>query len=78
MPDMKTCRHDKGFRLRLFKAAKYKYPGLFFCMKGCGFYLNFFPGDYPHGLAYLPRPNPKLTKGKLQFSPPDGSKMKKG
>lgn len=71
MPVNKDCKHDQGFRFLACHCAD-RLPGVWACVAhDCDYCLNFDPGKFPSGIAYLSTPTgtkimPKLSEaGKL-------------
>ena len=48
---MIECKHDNGFSLYQWKTPEGL--GIFVCNRLCGYHLNFDPGKYPDGIAYV-------------------------
>jgi hypothetical protein len=50
----RNCRHDNGFTLLRWRNSEI--PGMWVCNLNCGYFMNFDPFAYPHGVAYTSGP----------------------
>lgn len=63
---MNVCRHDSGFS-NIPWTGREAY-GIFACNLNCGFFLNYDPGEYPNGIAYLSSPKRNKKQQELKRS----------
>lgn len=57
----KMCKHNNGFTLVPGTVVNQEYPGVWVCKSRCGYYLNFDPDEFLHGIAFTSSPREDKT-----------------
>lgn len=57
IPLRMLCKHDNGFSCVCWREGKPDQKYVFVCnISGCGYFLNFDPDRFPHGISILDVP----------------------